>query len=164
MTRFVIHTLVSGVLSVTFGLAAIVPPVRASHSHAERAPVPDDRVDAAVRHGANAAVSCEERVFDRLFFGLGTSDGMVSGGAWSRFLTEVVAPRFPDGLTVIDAHGRWRAPGADDIVTERSRVVEIAHEDTPEMDRRIEEVIAIYKHRQRQRAVMRTRARVEVCL
>jgi hypothetical protein len=161
MTRFVIHTLLSGVVSVAFGLAAIVPPMRATQP--ERAPVLDDLGEAAVRQGADAAVSCEERVFDRLFFGLGTADGMVSGGAWSRFLADVVAPRFPDGLTVIDAHGRWRAPGADDIITERSRVVEIAHEDTPEMDRRIEEVIAIYKHRQRQRAVMRTRARVEVC-
>jgi hypothetical protein len=49
-------------------------------------------------------------------------------------------------------------------MVERSRVVEIAHDDSPEMDQAIGEVVAIYKHRHRQRSVMRTRARVEVCL
>jgi hypothetical protein len=112
----------------------------------------------------SARATCTQRVYDRLFFGLGTSDGAVSGAAWSRFLTDVVTARFPDGLTVIDAHGQWRAPGVDDVTIERSRVVEIAHDDSPEMDRSVDEVIALYKHRYRQHAVMRTRARVEVCL
>ncbi len=107
--------------------------------------------------------SCAERVYDRLFFGLGTSDGVVSEAAWARFLTEIVTPRFPNGLTVVEATGQWRAHGQHDVTVERSRVVEIAHDDSPETDRQIGEMVAIYKHRHRQRSVMLTRARVEVC-
>src|SRR5258707_4700217 len=35
----------------------------------------------------------------------------VSGAAWSRFLAREITPRFPDGLTVLDAAGQWRGPG-----------------------------------------------------
>ena len=98
-----------------------------------------------------------------LFFGLGTSDGIVSETAWARFLTEAVTPRFPDGLTVMEANGQWRGLGQRDVTVERARVVEIAHDDSPETDRRIGEVVSIYKHQHRQRSVMLTRARVEVC-
>ena len=135
--------------SLTFGLAVAGQPTPADHPHA---PVPP------------LAAVCTQRVYDRLFFGLGSSDGAVSDAEWSRFLAGVITPRFPDGLTVIEAHGQWRAHGADGITVERSRVVEIAHDDSSAVDRSVDEAIAIYKHRHRQRAVMRTRARVEVCL
>jgi len=54
-----------------------------------------------------AASSCAERVEIRLFFGLGTPDGTLSDEKWARFLTEVVTPRFPSGLTVVHADGQW---------------------------------------------------------
>jgi hypothetical protein len=142
----------TAIVSLTVGLVVAGQPTPADH------PVP---VHASALRPEPA---CTERVYDRLFFGLGTSEGAVSDAAWSHFLAAVMTPRFPDGLTVIDAHGQWRAPSADNITIERSRVVEIAHDDSPAIDRSVDEAIAIYKHRHRQRAVMRTRARVEVCL
>lgn len=33
---------------------------------------------------------------------------MVSDEDWRAFLAAEVTPRFPDGLTVIDAAGQWR--------------------------------------------------------
>jgi hypothetical protein len=145
MTAIGIRAVLTAAASLTFGLAVAGQPALA-----DRPP--------------STPTTCTQRVYDRLFFGLGTSDGAVSGTAWSRFLSEVVTPMFPDGLTVITAHGQWRAPGADAITVEPSRVVEIAHDDSLQMDDAIDHVISVYKHRHGQHAVMRTRARVEVCM
>ena len=106
---------------------------------------------------------CGERVHDRLFFGLGTPDGIVSEDVWVRFLAEIVTPRFPNGLTVVDANGQWRALGEQHVTIEPSRVVEITHDDSPETNRHIREVVAIYKRQYRQHSVMLTRARIEAC-
>ncbi len=106
---------------------------------------------------------CADRIYDRLFFGLGMDDGTVSDSDWRRFLREVVTPRFPSGLTIVEANGQWRALGEREVTVERSRVVEIAHDDSRDFDRRLSEIIGVYKQRHRQRSVMLTRARVEVC-
>src|SRR5258705_7403509 len=34
----------------------------------------------------------------------------VGEAAWARFLAREITPRFPDGLTVLDTAGQWRAP------------------------------------------------------
>src|SRR5258707_8051902 len=34
----------------------------------------------------------------------------VGEAAWSRFLAREITPRFPDGLTVLDAAGQWPGP------------------------------------------------------
>ena len=117
----------------------------------------------AARADPERASSCAERVSDRLFFGFGVSGNTVSEEDWRRFLAVVVTPRFPNGLTVFHARGQWRAVGEMTVMVESSRVVEIAHDDTPEFDQRLDEVIAMYKQRYRQQSVMRTRSRVEVC-
>ncbi len=41
---------------------------------------------------------------------------------FERFLDAEVTPRFPDGLTVLDGAGRWRAPDGR-LTQERSKVV-----------------------------------------
>ena len=44
-----------------------------------------------------------------LFMGRsGDAGEVVDDAAWDAFLGETVTPRFPDGLTVLDAHGQWR--------------------------------------------------------
>jgi hypothetical protein len=131
---------------------------------AGRPPAASSAHVAPVGPDAPAAPYCAERVYDRLFFGLATPNGTVSDQAWSRFLRKVVTPRFAGGLTVVDAHGQWRAEGDRKVTVEPARVVEIAHEDSPDMDRAVDEIIEIYKRSHQQRSVMRTRARVQVCL
>ena len=42
------------------------------------------------------------------YFGLDKGDGAsVTEGEWLDFLAEAITPRFPDGLTVLDARGQW---------------------------------------------------------
>ena len=53
--------------------------------------------------------------------------------------------------------------GAPDVTREPSQVVEIVDEGGSTMDRRIGEVVAIYRERFHQDSVMLTRGRVEVC-
>ena len=51
----------------------------------------------------------EEFTEYRLFFGRSRGDvEVVSDKAWRGFLAAEITPRFPDGLTVLDAAGQWR--------------------------------------------------------
>ena len=89
-----------------------------------------------------------------LFFGRGLpGGGEVGEAAWRGFLDEEVTPRFPDGLTVIDAAGQWR--GRDGIEQERSKVLLIVAVDARALDARLDAVIAAYKARFHQQAVLR---------
>ena len=59
----------------------------------------------------------------RLFMGRSNDTGeVVDDAAWAAFLEDTVTPRFPDGLTVVDARGQWR--GSDGVILkERSKVL-----------------------------------------
>jgi hypothetical protein len=77
----------------------------------------------------------------------------VSEASWSRFLATKVTPRFPDGFTVFDARGQWRAPGSAGIAKERSKIVMIAMPPSADNDARLQAVIDAYKSRFRQQSV-----------
>jgi uncharacterized protein DUF3574 len=77
----------------------------------------------------------------------------VSEASWERFLAAEVTPRFPDGFTVIDAKGQWRAPGTQKIFRERSKVLTIALPPSAENDERLQKIIKAYKLRFDQRSV-----------
>jgi hypothetical protein len=58
------------------------------------------------------------RATAELVFGRSSDDPAhpsVSEADFTRFLNEEVTPRFPDGLTVIDAQGRWSAPAGNAV-------------------------------------------------
>jgi hypothetical protein len=84
-----------------------------------------------------------------LYFG----GGGVSPGAWNRFIASVVTPRFPDGLTILDAHGQWRA--CHGLQREPARVVVIFYRPDLETDAKIETIRRLYKSRFRQSSVLR---------
>ena len=97
----------------------------------------------------------EEAHLERLYFGRNIGDvGVVSDSAWHVFMREVLSPAFPDGATVWDAAGQWRAPDGS-LVQERSFVVELLHFATPGVEQRVEQVIDEYKRRFSQQAVLR---------
>jgi hypothetical protein len=77
----------------------------------------------------------------------------VSEANWARFLATEVTPRFPDGFTVIDAKGQWRAPGAQEISRERSKLLMIAMPPGADNDERIQKIIEAYKTRFKQQSV-----------
>ena len=77
----------------------------------------------------------------------------VSEARWARFLAAEVTPRFPDGLTVLDAKGQWRAPGGTRIVRERSKVLMIAMPPDAGNDARLNAIAEAYKKQFRQQSV-----------
>jgi hypothetical protein len=99
-----------------------------------------------------------------LFFGLSRPDGgAVSDAQWKDFLNDAVTPRFPDGLTVIDAYGQWQeAGGKSRIAREPSRILIVLHEPTADADAKIEQIRDAYKKRFAQEAVMRTDTKARV--
>ena len=91
----------------------------------------------------------------RLFFG--RSEGgteVVTDAAWSAFLASEVTPRFPDGLTVLDAAGQWR-DASGKIAGERTKLLLILVEPGPDGAQRIEEIADAYKRRFGQESVLR---------
>lgn len=109
-----------------------------------------------------AASSCrpggKAMVRNELFFGLSRkSAAPVSEAEWSAFVDTEVTPRFPDGLTVVDAYGQWRGSGGA-IAKERSKVLIIWHPQSAEADTKLEAIRTAYKARFAQESVMRVDA------
>lgn len=92
------------------------------------------------------------------YFGRGTGEGEgVTEADWARFLAEEVTPRFPDGLTALDAAGQWRRPGGA-IARERSKllVLVLPGADAAAARRRLAPVAEAYKARFWQQSVLTT--------
>jgi hypothetical protein len=107
------------------------------------------------------AVRCEvgdsTMVRDVLYFGRNRAGGgVVADGEWESFLDEVVTPRFPAGLTIVAANGQWR--GQNGILEhEQAEIVTLLHAGDEAARRAVAEVIAEYKRRFQQEAVLRER-------
>ena len=91
----------------------------------------------------------------RLFFGrsLGGAE-VVSDEDWRAFLAEEITPRFPDGLTVLDAAGQWQ-DGSGAIVRERTKLLLVLAEPGAAAMRRTDEIAAAYKRAFGQSSVLR---------
>ena len=91
----------------------------------------------------------------RLFFGRsqGTVE-VVTDEAWQAFLATEITPRFPDGLTVLDAAGQWRDTTGT-IVRERSKLVIILAEPGASGMQRTEEIARAFKRTFGQEFVLR---------
>jgi uncharacterized protein DUF3574 len=95
-----------------------------------------------------------EMLVVQLFFGESIKGRKpLSDKEWRAFLARAVTPRFPDGFTVFDAHGQWMDPRTHAIARERTKVVEIATEDSPVARSRIGEIARLYRERFRQQSV-----------
>ncbi|HEX4181318.1 MAG TPA: DUF3574 domain-containing protein [Caulobacteraceae bacterium] len=77
----------------------------------------------------------------------------VTEADFTRFLDQDVTPRFPDGLTVIDAQGRWRAP-AGPAVHEQSKMVMIVLSGHADDRAKLDQVREAYKRRFHQQSVL----------
>lgn len=96
------------------------------------------------------------RVVDTLYFGANKPGGEVDAAQWRDFVDGYVTPRFPDGLSVLQAAGQWRnARGV--VERENSRVLQIVHEGSGPQETAIGEIQAHYKRLHAQEAVMRVR-------
>lgn len=88
--------------------------------------------------------------------------GEVTEEAWEAFVAEEVAPRFPDGFSVLEAAGHWRHPDGR-AVREQTRVLVVlrAAGDTA-AEREVAEIAEVYATRFGQDAVLRTTDDVDV--
>ena len=86
---------------------------------------------------------------------------MVSDADLTTFLNDVVTPRFPAGLTLWAAVGRWR-DSTGTVVREDSFVLDLIHDATAAADAAIQDVVAAYKRRFHQTSVLLVRQRVRV--
>ena len=91
----------------------------------------------------------------RLFFGRSQGNvEVVSEEAWRAFLADEVTPRFPDGLTVLNAAGQWREDtGA--IVRERTKLLLVLAPPGADAMRRTDEIAEAYKQAFGQSSVLR---------
>ena len=124
---------------------------------------------ATARGGAGAGAApglsgVQYVVDDKLVFGQSIpTGGTVSDSAWSTFLSEIVTPRFPAGLTVWHAQGQWLDPRGT-TVHEPVIVIEVVHPRGEPADSVFARIANEYCVRFHQDAVLRitTDARTEL--
>ena len=111
---------------------------------------------AALRAETGACPPGFERTAEyRMFFGRSKpGGGAVSDAEWRGFLAAEVTPRFPDGLTAVDARGQWR-DGKGVIRREDAKLLIVLAEAGPDAVRRTREIAEAYKRAFDQQAVLR---------
>ena len=73
------------------------------------------------------------------------------------FVASVVTPRFPGGFSVWEARGEWRSAGGS-IAREKSFVLNVVHPPGHGADESLASIVAAYKERFAQEAVLRVRS------
>jgi Protein of unknown function (DUF3574) len=151
MNNFLINKL------LVFALIAASALTPTSYGHARNALFTP--LEAIVQDGAESQEQVDAELFLRtkLFFGRNKADGSkVSRREWERFLDEVITPRFPDGLTVLEGIGRF-LNSRGEIEQERAIVLIVLYplEAQKEKSIRIEEIRDLYKQSFQQQSVLR---------
>lgn len=119
------------------GVAAVVPLLERDCEHSE--------------------AIAERFIRTELYFGRNKpTGGTVSDADWQTFVDDVVTPRFPDGLTILDADGQWKGKDGA-IAREQSKVIVLLYPRKlrKAMNIKIEEIRGEYRRRFAQEAVMR---------
>lgn len=90
-----------------------------------------------------------------LYFGLTRPGGArIEEGQWRDFLATEVTPRFPEGLTVLDARGQWRDRRDGAVIRQPSRVLVLLHPETPEAAKALNGIRTAYRERFEQQSVL----------
>jgi hypothetical protein len=99
-----------------------------------------------------------------LYFGLGDADrkGGADEAGWRDFLDKEVTPRFPSGLTVLDAYGQWQGAGQAGPERLRSKLVVLLHPDTPAQRAAIDAIRTAWKAKTGDQSVLRVSQPAEV--
>ena len=112
---------------------------------------PDAPVSA---EAAECTPPARAQVRHELVFGTARAHGIpLREDEWQSFVDSVVTPRFPDGLTVLNANGQWR--GEAGLTNEQARILVIWHDRSPSRDADIEAIRSAYKERFDQESVLR---------
>jgi len=92
---------------------------------------------------------------ETFYFGTGRKGAdPVTREEWREFISQVVTPRFPQGLTWWKAQGQWRNDvGA--IERERAYVLQVVHPDAESVEPAILDVAKRYREKFDQKSVLR---------
>jgi hypothetical protein len=92
-----------------------------------------------------------------LYFGLGPVKGRggVDEDDWRAFLDKEVTPRFPSGLTVVDAYGQWQGRDQREPERLRSKLVVLLYADSPAQRESIDAIRAAWKTKTGDQSVLR---------
>ena len=96
--------------------------------------------------------NCYPGIKLEMYFGLGLNVGNTTGvsaqitnDAWNKFVDDVITPRFPDGLSVVDiSNGQWLSTTTGTIEKEKSKLLILLMADTHENLRKVKEISEIY--------------------
>jgi hypothetical protein len=104
--------------------------------------------------GPSCAGGAQPALLDQLYFGTGRPQGPdVTPQEWSDFVRDEIAPRFPQGFSVLDAQGQWRnADGS--VAHELSHVLQLVHPADAASARAVNEIAERYRRRFGQEAVL----------
>ena len=101
------------------------------------------------------APPAESMVTAELLFGRNIGDRLgVSDAAFADFLAREITPRFPDGLTAVDARGQWRDSERGRIVREPSKLVLLIFRDDATKRESLTTIVEAYKNKFRQQSVL----------
>jgi hypothetical protein len=110
---------------------------------------------ATVREGC--APSERLATSDLLYLGTARPSGAVTPEEWAEFLRTAVTPRFPQGLSVWPAAGQWQGAGGA-VVPDPSFVLSLVHPPDEASEAAVRAIVAEYKSRFSQEAVLRVRS------
>jgi hypothetical protein len=119
----------------------------------------------AAMQGDPARPESAHWIRSELYFAIGPVDAPeydIREIRWRAFLDREVTPRFPDGLTVLDAYGQWRSRGVDAPSRLRSKVLVILCEDTPANRMAIDAIRVAYKTATNDKSVLLVTEHVDV--
>ena len=154
MSRLMLHSLAAIAVTVSLLTATPSPAIAQTSLQAQA----QDR--AIMRRPIPRAALAGSLNFARteLFFGTAKADGsVVSDAQFMAFVDEKITPRFPDGLTLLEADGQFRdSTGA--IVKEKSFLLILLYpvEDFRQASKRINTIREEYKDQFQQESVLRT--------
>jgi hypothetical protein len=108
------------------------------------------------------SVPASPNISDTLAFGTQKAHGgSVTLKEWKAFLKTVITPLFPEGLTTWEAKGQWQEKDGS-VFHEKSEMLLLIHQDTPQNDQSIQKIINLYKSKFDQESVMWVRNKVLV--
>jgi hypothetical protein len=150
MRRLMLQTI--GTIAVTISVLVVTPGAATAQMTVQsegrtvlRRPIP-----------ARAIAGSLDFARTELFFGTAKPDGVVTDAEFLAFVDQEITPRFPDGLTLLEADGQFR--GEDDvIVKEKSFVLILLYplEDFRASSRKINAIRRLYRQQFQQQSVLR---------
>lgn len=111
--------------------------------------------------GCAAGPPCPEgspAVLDQLYFGTSRAQGPeLTAQEWSDFVAAEIAPRFPQGFTVLEAQGQWRNDDGS-VARERTHLLQLVHPADAASAAALRDIATRYRSRFGQEAVLRVGA------